>query len=441
MPSPEKANRPRRTARSPLSAMEVAFARRVAGRLRAELTSTLQSLPRKYLSPGQMSRDLRVNRTVCHRLMTSLEAGKDDLALLMGLPGVQGLRQCIRAMERHGADPGRIASAEAAVEQFAQLVADLGGSHARLSARLSLSAPADDASGKGNTPHASVRRTRVREQLFEAAAWLMGRRTEARCGISLIRPSPARPSEIEYAHVRFFSELRANPDATPLVIASSIAPDGDGPELPVESYRTLDGAPMDARARNSIIAPFTSDPLPMVTARDISGRLTHLIDPRPESSRRRLDIAVGYMVPSLCPIPATQEVPILLEAIHMREPSAAMVFDVYLHSSLAAGCRPSISAYVGRNSGLHDIIDRWYDRVEDTPVLKLLGPGLANAASPMAPHLDELTEHVFTRLGWNPAEFLGYRCEESFPLWGCDYVMAFDYRRDPAAGPQAERFG
>jgi hypothetical protein len=77
--------------------------------------------------------------------------------------------------------------------------------------------------------------------------------------------------------------------------------------------------------------------------------------------------------------------------------------------------------------------------VEGPPILKLLGPGLANATTPLAPRLHELTEHVFARLGWNAAEFLGYRCEEQFPLWGCGYVMAFDYRQDISGTPRAER--
>jgi hypothetical protein len=157
--------------------------------------------------------------------------------------------------------------------------------------------------------------------------------------------------ELEYAHVRFFSGHDANPGATPPVVASSIASVAAGAEQTTGGYCLLDRVPLDARAQKAILSSFTSHPLPLVTARDLSGRLTHVIDPKPESGRRRLDIAVGYMVPSLCALPSTQDIPILLEAIHMREPAAAMVFDVYLHASLAAGCRPSIEAYVGRTAG------------------------------------------------------------------------------------------
>lgn len=392
----------------------------------------MQSLGKRFHSPGQMSRELRVNRTVCHRLMSGLEAGKDDLGMLTAFPGVQGLRQCVRAMERHGADRSRAASAEAAVEQYAQVVSDLAGSHARLTARIGLSAGGAGGATASSAPRAGRKRL-MREQMFEAASGLMGRRIEARCGISMLRPSPTNPSELEYVHVRYYAGHEASADATPLVVAASIVSVVEGSESTTSGYCTLDRVPVDARAQNAIITPFTSDPLPLVTARDLSGRLTHVIDPKPEASRRPLDIAVGYMVPSLCAIPSSQDIPILLEAMHMREPAAAMVFDVFLHSSLAAGCRPSIDVYVGRNSGLCDVIDRWYDHVEGAPILKLLGPGLANTGSPLVPRLQELVEHVFTRLGWDASEFLGYRCEEQYPMWACDYVMAFDYRRE--AGP------
>jgi hypothetical protein len=29
--------------------------------------------------------------------------------------------------------------------------------------------------------------------------------------------------------------------------------------------------------------------------------------------------------------------------------------------------------------------------------------------------------------GWNPDEFVGYRCELEFPLWRCSYHFLFDF--------------
>lgn len=88
---------------------------------------------------------------------------------------------------------------------------------------------------------------------------------------------------------------------------------------------------------------------------------------------------------------------------------------------------------MGRFS-LCDIIDRWYDQIAVSPVLKLFGAGLANSATSSEPRLAELTDYVFDRLSWESKDFVGYRCEEEFPLWGCDYVMAFDYRREWPSG-------
>lgn len=429
----QNSNRARRTTRTPLAPAELARVRQVARRLKAELDSVLRSLSIRHHSAGQMAQDLKVNRTICHRLLTAIDSAKDEFSLVIALPGVQGLRQCIHAMERRGADASRVSAAEAAVEQFHQLVRDLGGSHSRLSTRLQLSTPT---SAAVPSPGAPARRRLLRQQLFESASALMGRRIEARCGLSLLRPNPANARELEYVHVRLFTGIEASPTAIPLVVGTSIVSVESGDEQAMNAFCTLDGAPIGGRAQNAILTAFSSDPLPLVTTRDLSSRLVHVIDPRVAESRRRLDVAIGYRLPALCAVPSRQDVPVLLEALHIREPTDALVFDVYLHADLAAGCRPSIDAYVGRSGGLCDLIDRWYDRLDGSPVLKLLGAGLANAPTPMAPRFHELAEHVFDRVGWNPAEFVGYRCEEQYPLWGYDYVMAFDYRVEtPALSP------
>jgi hypothetical protein len=39
-----------------------------------------------------------------------------------------------------------------------------------------------------------------------------------------------------------------------------------------------------------------------------------------------------------------------------------------------------------------------------------------------------LAGHLFSQSRWDVGEFIGYRCEERWPLWNCDYVMALEYR-------------
>jgi hypothetical protein len=430
MSEPPRPNAVRRSAAAPLDPQELARVQQVARRLRAEVASAVNSLPVRYTTAGLMSKAIKVNRTVCHRLLTALDPATDDLAAVAMLPGIQGLRQCTRAIAKHGGDRSRTAAADAAIEQFSHLIREMAGSQTRLAARLRLNASGMKGSARGQAPS---RRIQLRERLYHAAAGVIGRHIRARANISVLRPSVANPEEIEYAHTRYFIGHEMSPDAVPLIVSTNIdTVEGDERQI-VHGYCALDGTPLRGSAERAILAPFSSDPLPLVTARDLSGRLVQVIDPRAADSCAPLDIALGYRVASICPHPRNQELPLFLDIVNVRDPVEAMVFDVYLHASLVAGCRASVDAFVGKGSALCDTIDRWYDRFGGSPVLKLLGPGLGNAASPLVPRIEELTESVFDRLNWNPGDYVGFRCEEQFPIWGSDYVITFDYRREAAA--------
>jgi hypothetical protein len=36
-------------------------------------------------------------------------------------------------------------------------------------------------------------------------------------------------------------------------------------------------------------------------------------------------------------------------------------------------------------------------------------------------------QHVFERVGWDPEQFVGYRCEVAYPVWQAAYCMLFDF--------------
>jgi hypothetical protein len=54
---------------------------------------------------------------------------------------------------------------------------------------------------------------------------------------------------------------------------------------------------------------------------------------------------------------------------------------------------------------------------------------LDRAASPAWQKQAELTKTAFERLGWNPNDFVGYRAEIPYPMWGGAYFAVFDYSK------------
>jgi hypothetical protein len=224
----------------------------------------------------------------------------------------------------------------------------------------------------------------------------------------------------------------------PLVLASWVTTvDNTSGRMPGMDYCSLDGTPLEGREATGLLENFCSSPLPIVASRDTTGRLMQVLDQSQAEPGASMDAVLAYRLPHVSKLPSLEDPPIYLEAVNMTVPAEHLVSDLYVHRSLTAGCTPSLNLYLGRGTGGCDLIDRWHEQIDGAPVLGLLGPGIKNAHAAAWERHAELTRHVFSQLGWDPNEFVGYRCEERWPLWNCDYVMALDYRPIPPT-PEAQ---
>ena len=58
-----------------------------------------------------------------------------------------------------------------------------------------------------------------------------------------------------------------------------------------------------------------------------------------------------------------------------------------------------------------------------------LGRGLERAATDAWSRYGELMRSAFERLGWNADDFVGFRAEVAYPMWGAAYFAVFDYAK------------
>jgi len=63
----------------------------------------------------------------------------------------------------------------------------------------------------------------------------------------------------------------------------------------------------------------------------------------------------------------------------------------------------------------------------NSPRLAVLGSGRRAAACEAYPRQTELVGHVLDSQNWRDDDFVGFRCEQSFPLWRIGYCMQFDF--------------
>lgn len=414
---------------------ERAWATQIGRRLRAEFSALIGALPAHERTGPGLERLLGINRAVAYRI-TSAVGAEDELEVLTRVPGVEGLRMCTASAREKlgGSAEAVLAGAESAIDDFRALIRASSGSHARLVARIRLTR---DGIADQSVSIPPGRREDVRKAMFNVVHALSGRGLVARTSISVLRPNPENPRQAEYVHARAYIGYRAVSGGLPLVLASWVTTQQNtSGRMPGMDYRSLDNTHLEGREAGGLLESFCSAPLPLVATRDTTGRLIQVLDHARAQTGAPMNAVLAYRLPDAGPLPSLDDPPVFLDATNLNVPAERMVSDLYVHRSINAGATPSVNLYLGRGTGGCDVIDRWHEQIEGGPVLGLLGTGLKNAHSPAWERHAELTRFVFAQLGWDAQEYIGYRCEESWPLWNCDYVMTLDYRATP--GPEAE---
>jgi len=408
-----------------LGPRDIAVAERVAGRLRAELRSVLASLPPDVRGASALARHLEIERTTCQRLVSALDQAP-GVELLVRLPGLEGLRALLDALRRVAIEAEDLAACESAVEEFAQFLKRVGRSKAALGRILFAAAE----------PHVAQRESRrstlrshleQRQAFHEAAAELAGRWSDLQSAVWCIGPSVDDPSQRVTVYLCGFIGHESRSVAMPLVVAQfgDLSREHDE-RAPAHFATSLDEREVGGASPNVLLEQFSSSPRPRITARQRASRVEYCVDTDDEHARGPFDFVLASRV-SAFDSPTHRMDPPLLEIWSLSSyPARHLVFDVFLHRDLVRTSIPSLSTHAWTSS-LTAQRDRWSTRVPNPPRLQVLGTGRAAAACDAYPRQVELVGHALDSQGWRDQDFVGFRCEQSFPLWRIGYCMQFDF--------------
>lgn len=379
-------------------------------------------MPEDRTSASAMARALDVDRTTCQRLVYLANRPYPGFGLIERLPGVRGLRQLVAAARQSGCvDADTLDALNAAVDRYDGALARLGGSQSALQRRLAATSGADPAAPAAE----GDRRHLARRQLFEAAAELTGRFSET--WVAVYAYLPAADGRVSVARVHGLAGHRARPEAVPLTFHNFTSRDGDAAHPGEPAFQALISDEAAGDAPSGVLPEFSSDPLPLVSARQPGQYLVQAIDSDPEGGTDTVDVAFGTR--SLMPHPATTPPRIEEVWAMINFPARRMVFDVYLHRDLARACIPSLDAHLWRPDFADHVGDRWQTRFARAPRLELLGNGQDRTDNPWPRHA-ELTDFLFRQMDLNPDRMVGFRCLEDYPAWRTGYCMSFDFNTD-----------
>lgn len=414
-------NRLRGIGVAPLTPEEVSRADQVALRLHGVLKTLVESLPEHARGASGMARHLSVVRNTCQRVVTAL-GDVPTVEMLTKLPGVRGLELFIEGFQNLGADEATLASAATAIEQFDQLLREVGSSQSKLAERVDRF-HRTEAEETGMPPARAAEM--ARQQLFQAAVKVMDRECEVKVNLYVFRIHPEDPSKLERVLAQGEVGQFAGPNAMPIAFHA-----GDTRHQEKHQsgriFSSLDRTPAHGHTPSAILEEFCTDPLPLVTSRGSEGRVVQMIDHKlvPKGERANLILANRSVHPALIPDSSRSSLDEVWTLVNY--PARNLLLDIYLHRDMERLFRPSIDVQLwGPNLDSHPA-DRWITRFPHGPRLQLLSPGLRDAHSDAYPRHAELSRALFKRINWNPDDFIGFRCEVAYPIWRGGYCIRFE---------------
>lgn len=407
----------RRSAK-PLGPEELDRARVVAARLAQEISVVLNRVQRSGASSLSLARDLSIDRHICHKLLSALDAEDDWIEMLVRMPGVPSLRTLIAAAA--GTKKSHARDASAAIDHFEKLIWNLGGSQRKLIARLMASR--DLVAVRAEQGVQGAESNNAKAELFHAASKVMGASADTLLSLWIVRPSQT-PGLLESITIMGYIGLRCVHPSFPLVpITSSFtvseAKDGLSP---TNTGREIDQSEDEIPG---LMREFSSKPLPPIATK-VSPGLTMRIIETPVTLESGIDIV--FRNHTGAPDPRRDPSPFQVIARRMRTPARHLLLDTFVHRSIRTnGVIRPYATYPQWNVMSGPNIP-WNESLPGDLKVEWLGAGTEMARTPRWPRYPDLCAAAFNTSGWNPEEFIGWRCQTDYPYWGATYLVNFEF--------------
>ena len=371
-------------------------AAKVAGGLHTSFSGVLELPNVAGRRASTLSNELGVGRMTCQRITKLGKLTRDDSApgprLLAELPGVSGLRQFLDALLKQGTPRSALLGAQEAVDAFDLYLRDLGVSQTAFASALLLHDAAAD----------PERRCQQRRKLFDAASAVTGQSADATISMMALQARERQDFNFEQIAVRGYSGMRASESAMPIRLPINMA---------YSDYRNITGDEA-AREPQALVELFCTSPLPSIDSRIIKQQhLAHLVDPAHIPTGEPFDcFATQHNLWNV-----TGGGPHKAIWLYVDYPTRHCTFDLYVPHGMEQMNVVSGDCHLWGTSLLAPPEDLWMTRFADQIEFTRLGTGTENAVSSAYTRHRELTEHMFEHHGWDPAKFVGFRCEMTFP--------------------------
>lgn len=403
----------------------------VGRRLGAELGCLMELIPREHRSVRASAAYLKIDANLTQKVIAATKvSGGESLQVLRSVPGIDGLKRFVEAALDTLGEQGAVASsAMQAVDSFAQLVHECGGTHLRLQQRVDEwleSGEGESAGSEALYPGATIGDPQgVLEQTLEAARRQVYLGVEQLCGKSMrasheivvVHRLADDNRKFRGAVIRAGVGYRAQAYAQPYVIEYATE----------RTTATAEHAynPGDVQRKEvELVEALCSTPSPTLSHRYADNREILVLDSA-ANARGACDFVTLKYLPEMNHPASYTPTEDFSYSISPGTPCRELVLDVYVEQAFLMGVIPSVQFHRPKRGTAVTTPD-WYDFLPGGPVLQILG---ARDGALSWPRHSEATRYLFERLGRVRDQFVGFRMHVLYPLWGAYYRVNFDFRK------------
>lgn len=386
--------------------------------LATEFAALVDPLGAEAQGPRGLARLLNADAAMCQRLLSGIRARGGIGERVSAWPGLNGVRALADRLIAVAPPNASRSAVDAAIEAYARVIRDAGGSHASL-VRYARTL---DTSTTGHAAEESARHGTACRGLTRSASELLGYQVGLVVCISVIRPIPGNPELIEGCMASGFIGLTSTGGRVCITTrgvqmrSSASAVAGEVRWTPLG--RSIDG-------RDGLLTDFCSDEAPLTAYDTGDGCIRQMVDLDVLRRRGSVDVVMGRAWSPDSNPQYTSDL-VWSHVLRIRHPSRRMLLDGYLHKSMLAGTPPEAGAYTWHPGLPSDPRRNWQDKFPVRCALQVIPaspePAIADAWNRQA----ELTDTLFDLAGWDRRDFVGYRCDERSPVWSAAYYMTFD---------------
>lgn len=409
---------------APLKAEEIQELDRSLKAIRSELLAFLTAMPVSAQNASGLSRLLGVERTTCQRMVSAVTAPYPGVSLASQLPGTKGIRLIIEAASKNDLtlEAESAKKLDKAMSAYEDATRKLGGSRSRLLKRIERTLASNSKPGSPRSDEAELAH---KQALFESSAALTGRYSDAWLAAHIYTPHPDRADILHQTRTHGLIGHHAETDAVPLTFhVFSGTPDRFTADDELQ-FRALFPSKQDG-VPSELLTDYSTNPVPVVHSSHPDEFIVQTIEPSPDQPESA-PIDLMFAMDGGMTHPSTRETNTEEVWALVNFPVHRLLLDVFMHKDLARQCVPGLDVHLWRPDFAQHVGERWQTRFHRPPSLQLLSPGLERAQTSAWNRYTELLTELFATKGYDPNDYVGFRCDTEYPIWRTGYCIAFEF--------------